>query len=104
MFARLAFVLVAMPCLAFAADAGGGAAKPPQPTAAKVEQGTTAPVRVSLTTPTAPTDPSDCRMTCAQTYYDCRAGDHPDECAGTWGQCVATCNSPSLAPGYSTAP
>ena len=39
MFARLAFVLVAMPCLAFAADAGGGAAKPPQPTAAKVEQG-----------------------------------------------------------------
>ena len=33
MFARLAFALVAIPCLAFAADAGGGAAKPPQPAA-----------------------------------------------------------------------
>ncbi|MEJ0066919.1 MAG: hypothetical protein WDM85_17135 [Caulobacteraceae bacterium] len=51
-----------------------------------------------------PTDPAQCRMDCAQTYYFCRAGDHPDACAETWGQCVATCNSPNLAQGYSTTP
>ena len=49
-------------------------------------------------------EPSECRMNCAQTFYFCRAGDHPEDCAGPWGQCVASCNSPNLSPGYSTAP
>ena len=27
-----------------------------------------------------------------------RAGESPDDCASPWSQCVASCNSPSLAP------
>src|ERR1700722_18101997 len=108
MLTRLTLLLVALPALALAAD-GGDAGKiraAPQPT---VQQAATTPTASPPTvsppklTPSAPTtapaDPSECRITCAQSYYFCRAGDNPDNCSGTWGQCVATCNSPNLAPG-----
>ncbi|MBV9995557.1 MAG: hypothetical protein JO127_10120 [Caulobacteraceae bacterium] len=45
----------------------------------------------------AAAEPADCRMSCAQSYYFCRAGDDPDGCAPTWSACVAACASPDLA-------
>ena len=36
--------------------------------------------------------PAQCRQTCAQTYYFCRASPYDSDCAGTWGQCAAACN------------
>jgi hypothetical protein len=108
MLARLVLLLVALPALALAADAGGGGrlkfVPPPAPTAATVQSAATIPVIIPPPPKNAPADPAQCRMNCAQTFYFCRAADHPDDCAGTWGQCVASCNSPNLAPGYSTAP
>jgi hypothetical protein len=101
MLARLTLLLIALPALALAADASGDRGGAAQPTA---QRAATLPT-ISPPAPASTTnDPSQCRMGCAQTYYFCRAGDRPDGCAETWGQCVATCNSPSLAPGYSTAP
>jgi hypothetical protein len=103
MLARLIFLFVALPALALAADAGGGRLKyaAPLPT---LQRAATIPMINPPTPQSAPADPAQCRMDCAQTFYFCRAGDHPEDCAGSWGQCVATCNSPNLAPGYSTAP
>ena len=108
MLARLVLLLVALPALALAADAGGGGRlkyAAPQPPQATVQAAATIPVIIPPPPAAAPPmEPSECRMSCAQTFYFCRAGDHPEDCAGTWGQCVASCNSPNLAPGYSTAP
>lgn len=107
MLARLIFLFVALPALALAADAGGGgrlkyaAPAAPQPT---VQRAATMPVINPQPPTSTPDDPAQCRMGCAQSFYFCRAGDHPEDCAGSWGQCVASCNSPNLAPGYSTAP
>jgi len=107
MLARLTLILLAMPALALAADGGeikSSAAR--QPSVQQVSTTpTNSPPKITPAAPTtSPADPSECRMSCAQTYYFCRAGDQPDACAGTWGQCVATCNSPDLARGFSTAP
>jgi len=99
MLARLTLLLIALPALALAADAGGAHSRAaPPPT---MQRAATPPV---ITPPPPASDPSQCRMGCAQTYYFCRAGDHPDSCSESWGQCVATCASPDLAPSYSTAP
>ncbi len=38
-----------------------------------------------------------CRLSCAQSYYFCLAGDGSDDCAPTWGQCRATCDAPGVA-------
>jgi len=102
MLARLTLLLITLTALALAADAGGDrSAATPQPA---VQHAATLP----SISPPAPSngsnDPSQCRMGCAQTYYFCRASDHPDDCSRTWGECVATCTSPNLSPGYSTAP
>jgi hypothetical protein len=106
MLARLAFLLVALPALALAADANADRTKATStsPAQATVQRAATPPVITPPAPVSVPADPAQCRMSCAQTYYFCRAGDRPDDCAGTWGQCVATCNSPNLAPGYSTTP
>jgi hypothetical protein len=101
MLARLTLLLIALPALALAADAGGDRSRAARPT---VQHAATLPTISPPASPSAANDPSQCRMGCAQTYYFCRAGDHPDSCSETWGQCVATCTSPNLAPGYSTAP
>ena len=108
MLARFAFLLVALPVLAVAATVDGPrvsrlkfaapAAKPAPAQRADALPDLAAPA------PALSTDPSECRMGCARTYYFCRAGEHPDDCASGWGQCVATCNSPALAAGVSTAP
>jgi hypothetical protein len=39
-----------------------------------------------------------CRTACAESRYQCRAGDLPDQCDGAWGQCVASCAESSSAP------
>lgn len=38
--------------------------------------------------------PAQCRLTCAQEYYFCLAGDGTDDCAPHWGQCRAACDAP----------
>jgi hypothetical protein len=112
MLARLTLLLVAIPALALAAASdgapGGGRLKVAAPApAARPEQAQPAAnalPRLAAPPPATQAEPSECRMGCAQTYYFCRAGDHADDCAPTWGQCVASCNSPALSPGVSTAP
>ena len=108
MLARFTLLLIALPTLALAADGGGSGriTAAPRPT---VQPAATAPTnatpRIEPPAPSLPpADPSECRMTCAQSYYFCRSGDHVDDCAGTWGECVAACNSPNLSQGFSTAP
>ncbi|HEY2708966.1 MAG TPA: hypothetical protein VGI95_13020 [Caulobacteraceae bacterium] len=109
MLARLTLLLIALPALALAADAGSGSSGKlrlvtPAPKAAQIQTvANPAPTQAS-SSPVAQADPSECRMGCAQAYYFCRGADHAEDCAPTWGQCVATCNSPALSPGYSTAP
>jgi hypothetical protein len=105
MLARLASIAaVLLPALALAAPqaqdpstTGGPIRVVAQPARPELDRPAR---RVSLpaAAPTPAGDPSDCRMSCAQTYYFCRAGEDPDACAPTWGQCVAGCNSPALAP------
>ncbi len=110
MLARLAFLLLLIaPPIALAADAppGGGKitvvaqpapkAAPPAPASAPMS-----PLPISASP--IPQDASACRMDCAQSYYICRAGDEPDECGGGWSQCVAACNTPSLARATTPAP
>ncbi len=104
MLARLTLIRRALPALALAADGGATKVAAPSASQATVQAASTAPTIKPPAPISTPADPSECRMGCAQTYYFCRAGDHPDDCAGSWGQCVSTCNSPNLAPGYSTAP
>jgi hypothetical protein len=43
-------------------------------------------------------DAYSCRQACAETRYFCEAGQSPDECGATWGQCAAACSAPNLAP------
>jgi hypothetical protein len=106
MLARLILLFAALPALALAADAGEGRLKYVAPAAPQVtvQRAATIPVVTPPAPATAPADPAQCRMGCAQNFYFCRSGERPDDCAGTWGQCVAGCNSPNLAPAYSTAP
>ena len=41
-----------------------------------------------------------CRMSCAQTYYFCLAGNQGDDCPTSWGQCRAACNAEPLPSSY----
>ncbi len=43
-----------------------------------------------------PTDPSQCRLSCAQSYYFCFESDEPDTCGGVWTSCLAACSRPPL--------
>ena len=36
---------------------------------------------------------SQCRLSCAQSYYFCLASDSPDHCPGSFSQCANTCAS-----------
>ena len=112
MLVRLTLLLIALPALALAADDGAppsGRIRMPPPKPAARAPVVQAAATIPVIRPVSPVragspDGMECRMGCAQTYYFCRAGDHVDDCAGAWGQCVVTCNSPNLAPGFSTAP
>jgi hypothetical protein len=92
-------LLIALPTVVLAADAKDGQSS----TSAVASQTTGAQSTQAAAQPT-PANPADCRMTCAQTRYFCQAGDNTDGCSNAWTQCVATCNSPNLDPGVSTAP
>ena len=104
---RLALILLALPAAALAADAPPASPKitvVAQPASAAATPAA-APTPKLQPVATAPaTDPSECRMSCAQTNYFCRAGDQPDGCSDAWTQCVASCTSPNLTPNFSTAP
>ena len=114
MLARLALLLVMLPTLAIAASAdvlpdGGKLVIPPpanpDPVANATPAAATPPPALAYAPPTSPAaDPSECRMSCAQSLYFCSAGDRADNCSSTWTRCVATCNSPELNPSGSTAP
>ncbi|MFI4975299.1 MAG: hypothetical protein ACHP84_12230 [Caulobacterales bacterium] len=54
--------------------------------------------------PITPADGGECRMACSQTYYFCRAGETPDDCAPKWSQCVSACDSPNLDLRVATTP
>jgi hypothetical protein len=43
-------------------------------------------------------EPGQCRMACAQSYYFCLAGDDAETCAPSWGQCLSSCTGPPLTP------
>lgn len=45
-----------------------------------------------------PPDASACRLSCAQTYYFCLAGDASDECSQAWGQCRLGCGPGAVGP------
>jgi hypothetical protein len=106
--ARLAFFLLLIaPPIALAADAPSGGkitvvTSPPKAAAAPAPA--PAPMSPLPTASASAPDASSCRMDCAQSYYSCRAGEEPDACGGGWSQCVATCNTPSLAPPTAPAP
>jgi hypothetical protein len=104
---RLILLLIALPTVALAADAGDSA--PPAPAQAQdanAQPDQTPPVTLAPPAPPAgvAADPSDCRMACAQTYYFCRSNDDEQNCSPSWSRCVAACASPDLDPGVSTAP
>jgi hypothetical protein len=107
MLLRLVLLIALAPAIALAADTPAPSGKitvPPPPKVAAAPS--PAPQPAALRTPTPPPaqDPADCRMSCAQTYYFCRAGERPDDCGGSWSQCAATCNSPNLDTSASATP
>jgi hypothetical protein len=110
MFARVVFVLIVLPAaILLAADAPPGGARISVP--ASTRPRADAPDAASRQAqpllsqaPAASADPSQCRMSCATANYACHAGDNPDGCDLVWSQCVATCNTPNLDPGITTAP
>ncbi|CAN5756645.1 hypothetical protein BH11PSE1_BH11PSE1_23600 [soil metagenome] len=75
---------VAMPAGAVAATAAGVLAQ------------SFIPLRSLPDTPVAG-EAGQCRLSCAQSYYFCLAGDGSDDCAPTWGQCRAACDAPGVA-------
>ncbi len=113
MLARLALLLILVPIAALAADDAPpsaaitvpAASAKAKPDSAQAARGAT-PILSPLPPAGAdsPTDPAQCRMSCASANYACHAGDDPDSCDGAWSQCVATCDAPNLDPGVSTAP
>ena len=111
MLGRITLLLALLPAIALAAAApstsdGGRPVIPPQPKAAAPAPAPPAaptPVLLSQPAEVAP-DPAECRSTCAQTYYFCRAGDRPEDCGSPWGQCVVACNTAELDPTLSPAP
>jgi hypothetical protein len=44
--------------------------------------------------------PQQCRLSCAQTYYFCAAGEDGESCSANWGQCRSGCDAPTLATSY----
>ena len=44
--------------------------------------------------------PQQCRLSCAQTYYFCMAGEDGESCSANWGQCRSGCDAPTLATSY----
>ena len=111
MLARLAFfLLLIVPPMALAADAPPGAGKitiikqPPKVAAAAPAPAPAPALTPAAVSPAPRVDASECRASCAETNYLCRASDQPDDCGGHWSQCVAACNTPNLAPAFSTPP
>ncbi len=102
---RLLLVLLAVPTIALAADAGSGQTTGP---AAPAQSAPTtpppAPVLAVSAPPSMPADPVNCRMSCASANYVCLAANDQSDCSPTWSRCVAACDNPDLKPDVSAAP
>jgi hypothetical protein len=44
------------------------------------------------------TDPGQCRVDCAHTYYFCLAGEDAPSCPQNWTSCLAGCSQPPIQP------
>lgn len=42
-------------------------------------------------------DPDECRMACAHSYYFCLAGENAPSCPQDWISCQSGCENPALA-------
>ena len=107
MLRRLALIAALAPAVALAA--GPIAVPPPKPQPPAPSAPASPPPSPTGVAPSppgspVPADASACRIGCANANYVCHAGDDPSGCDGAWSQCVATCNTPNLDPGVSTAP
>jgi hypothetical protein len=73
---------------------------PPAPSAARPK--TLKPLRLpAALAPKAspiPQDTGQCRVSCAQAYYFCLAGDDADTCSGPWTSCLAACSRGAAGP------
>ena len=38
---------------------------------------------------------AQCRLSCAQDYYSCKAGQDDEDCGGHWSQCLTACPAQS---------
>jgi hypothetical protein len=76
-----------------AAATSAPASPPTSPSAALMSTASLPPSPVFAARP----DPLQCRQTCAHSYYFCLAGENPESCSPTWGECVSACDD-TLAP------
>jgi len=89
----LALLLVSAALASPAGAAPKSAAQPRAPApAAAVPQGVLPPL-IPLAQARAGGDASQCRSSCARTYYFCKAGTEDDSCPGQFGQCNARCTA-----------
>jgi hypothetical protein len=85
------------------ASEAGAAPKPvaqSRPSApAPAETQTVLPPLIPLAQSRPGGDASQCRSSCARTYYFCKAGTEDDSCPGQFGQCNARCTATYRRPG-----
>ncbi|PTS86812.1 MULTISPECIES: hypothetical protein [unclassified Caulobacter] len=85
------------------ASQAGAAPKPvaqPRPAASAVtETQSVLPPLIPLAQARGGGDASQCRASCARTYYFCKAGTEDDSCPGQFGQCNARCTATYRRPG-----
>jgi hypothetical protein len=87
---------------------------PPKPAAANGLRGpqSAKPVNAAALGPNAslpapnasvlPTDPGQCRATCAHTYYFCLSGADAPSCPQNWTSCLNVCDRPPIRPETAT--
>jgi len=101
---------IAAATIALAADAvvQGGRITVPAPASRPATANRSPAPAASYLVPSPPraavADPSDCRMSCAQSNYQCRVQNDAEDCSPIWSQCVAACTMPNLGPPVSTTP
>ncbi|MGA0602732.1 hypothetical protein ACO2Q3_18635 [Caulobacter sp. KR2-114] len=112
---RLVFSLAVLAGLSavLAAPAGAKTVVVTQPKLRSVQSLAPAKAAAAPASPTAPppglwiqadADATQCRTACAQQRYMCDANSGSDDCAATWGQCVAGCSSPNISSALNPIP
>jgi len=85
-----------------ASPAAAGGSAPPAQVAVAGPTLPTGPAAPGSGAAAPPSDPTDCRLACARSYYFCLAGADPTDCPRSWTQCLADCGKP--APPGATPP